>query len=352
MPKVSVIIPVYNIDEKKLRKGLDSLLAQTLQDIEFICVDDGSKNNEALILEEYKNKDPRFVIIRQENKGIGAARQTGIEHAAGEYIGFMDADDYISPLMYEKMYNQAKTLDSDIVECGFELILDWTKKTLSFNNIDKYNQCQSYIKFEENINYTPHQLEPLIFTNLSNMIWDKIYKTKFIKENSIKSLSIEMGEDVYFSLNALLSAQKISFVKDVFYTYIQHEKSSIHIWDTKQKGKAYKKHIYNILEKHPQFKDKLKPKFNKHLLSCYVFAVEREPSIKKRRETCKYFKENLEKEEYQKFIALKKENDKKAGRNFLSSIFSIKTLSADGTARKIIMFFGFKISFKKKRVEN
>ena len=101
MPKISVIIPVFNTDENLLKKCLDSVCAQTLKDIEIICVDDGSTNGCTKILDEYKNKDDRIIVIRQKNQGQGAARQNGMEHANADFIGFVDSDDEILPTMSE-----------------------------------------------------------------------------------------------------------------------------------------------------------------------------------------------------------------------------------------------------------
>ena len=115
MNKVSIIVPVYNI-EKYLAKCLDSLINQTLEDIEIICVNDGSTDNSAEILNEYAQKDCRIKIINQDNAGLSAARNTGINAANGEYIGYVDSDDWIDLNFYEKLYNAAKDTDADIVK--------------------------------------------------------------------------------------------------------------------------------------------------------------------------------------------------------------------------------------------
>ncbi len=350
MPKVSVIIPVYNIDEKKLRKGLDSLLAQTLQDIEFICVDDGSKNNEALILEEYKNKDPRFVIIRQENKGIGAARQTGIEHAAGEYIGFMDADDYISPLMYEKMYNQAKTLDSDIVECGFDAVLDWNKKVVNITNYDTYNKAMKSLLIQDNKNYRAKDFNNFL---IYGSVWNKIFKKEFILNNKISIDTTRIiGEDSVFSLDAFLKAKRISFIHDSFYFYVMHSSSTMRTLMNCNQVESFRNNLYNVLKNNNACTENYKQCIDDKLLYQYLFYAENTASLSQKRKNYKFIKNILNKDEYKKFLIKKKKLDKERHRTLISNIFSIKNTSDDAILRKIIMFFGFKISFKKKRVEN
>ncbi len=113
MAKVSVIVPVYNV-EKYLEECIESLINQTLTDIEIICINDGSTDNSLKILEELQKKDNRIKIINQKNSGVSSARNNGIENATGEYIGFVDSDDWIDSDYYEKLYNTAKKYNSDI----------------------------------------------------------------------------------------------------------------------------------------------------------------------------------------------------------------------------------------------
>lgn len=115
MIKISVIIPVYNVEEY-LKECLDSVINQTLKEIEIICIDDCSTDSSYSILEEYAKKDSRIVLIKnKENMGVGYNRNIGIKEAKGEYIGFIDSDDYISEDYYENLYNTAKKYNSDVV---------------------------------------------------------------------------------------------------------------------------------------------------------------------------------------------------------------------------------------------
>ena len=116
--KVSVTVPIYNT-AKYLRQCLDSLKAQTLKNIEFILVDDGSTDISGEICEEYAKKDSRFKVIHQRNGGVAAARQTGLDNAHGEYVIVCDSDDWVEPDMYERMFLKAKETDADIVMCGY-----------------------------------------------------------------------------------------------------------------------------------------------------------------------------------------------------------------------------------------
>ena len=118
MPKVSIIMPTYNV-EQYFRQCLESVINQTLTDIEIIPVDDGSPDNCEKIMDEYAKKDSRIKPIHKENGGYGKAVNAGLKMATGEYIGIVETDDWIEPDMYEKLYSQAKKFDSDVCKSGF-----------------------------------------------------------------------------------------------------------------------------------------------------------------------------------------------------------------------------------------
>ena len=119
MPKVSVIVPIYNVEDY-IEQCLETLVNQTLEEIEIILVNDGSKDNSEKIAKQYKEKYPnKITYLEKENGGLSDARNFGIPYAKGEYIAFLDSDDYVELIMYEEMYKIAKKEDSDIVECDF-----------------------------------------------------------------------------------------------------------------------------------------------------------------------------------------------------------------------------------------
>ena len=130
MVKVSVIVPVYNV-EKYIRKCLDSLVNQTLEDIEIIVVNDGSKDSSIDILKEYAEKHNNIKVYEKENGGLSDARNYGLQFATGKYIAFLDSDDYVDVNLYKRMYEKAKAEDSDMVECNFYWVYDnKTKKDI------------------------------------------------------------------------------------------------------------------------------------------------------------------------------------------------------------------------------
>ena len=183
MPKVSVIIPVYNV-EKYLRQCLDSVVNQTLKDIEIICVNDGSTDNSLEILEEYASKDSRIKIITQENKGLAPARNTGIENTKGEYIFFLDSDDYLTKIeIIENLYQKALQTNADVIFSKSKVVTEGNDLRISnksqsmdnWLNVDIPEILQiTFDNFKKYINYIPC------------VAWGKLYKSNFIKLNNIK----------------------------------------------------------------------------------------------------------------------------------------------------------------------
>lgn len=202
--KVSVIIPVYNA-EKYLVECLDSIVHQTLSDIEIICVNDGSADNSLSILEFYSQKDSRIKIINQKNSGPGVARNTGINSAKGEYIFFVDSDDTIFPETLEKMYNKASLLDLDICVCrSYEYNIETkTQSLIPLGTKLPLKEVFSSLDVNESI-----------FLLFGGWPWDKLYRTALIKDNNIAFPNLKNSEDTYFVYIALILSNRISILKD------------------------------------------------------------------------------------------------------------------------------------------
>jgi len=213
MIKVSVIVPVYNA-EKYLRKCLDTLVNQTLQDIEFICINDGSTDNSLIILEKYAKKDSRIKIINQSNKGIATTRNIGLENATGEYIGFVDSDDWVDENFFEKMYESAKTADADIAACSICRV---------GKLIRKYR-----LKIDKRGEYTGIQ-EKLAIVNMPkySYLWNKIYKRISLLESGIKFADGHVYEDLDWNIRVFYYLQKLVTVPDVKYYYRRNVSSIV-----------------------------------------------------------------------------------------------------------------------------
>ena len=199
---LSIIIPVYN-SEKYLEECLISIVNQSLKDFEIICINDGSTDNSLKILEKFAEQDSRIRIINQQNQGQGYARNAGLEAAAGDYVGFIDSDDYISPDFYEKLY---KYKDDIVLSTKRKYLIDGKLKTKDFKAKDKNS---------------------LIMKNCN--IYNKIYSKEFLLNNNIKFYGkTNPAEDNYFSVKAILKAESIKIINGGTYFYRVVEGSTIH----------------------------------------------------------------------------------------------------------------------------
>ena len=207
--KVSIIVPVYNA-EKTLERCLDSLRKQTLQDIEIICVNDGSTDRTGKILAEYAAHDARFKIITQENKYIGAARDAGMAVATGEYVGFVDSDDWVSLDYFEDMYQTGKKYNTNIVMTGNVMEVHTSvmpKRQAPY--IDKYFKVKKIFT---------DPLNDIIL--LRRYVWDKIYRRSFLMEHQVKSTYRRaVYEDFYFFLQIVLPQSSIAVAQNAVYYY-------------------------------------------------------------------------------------------------------------------------------------
>lgn len=215
-PKVSIIIPVYNV-ENYLEKCLSSVLNQTLTDIEVIAINDGSTDGSLSILNRLAKMDSRLLVINQLNQGVSAARNKGLSLARGEYIGFVDSDDYIESTMYEKIYTYAKMNDSDIVVANvFDEDSGSQRISLSFEtqHVD-INHFQMDEFLEDN------------FYKIGHAVWHKIFRRSLIIENEIEFFSYQevSSEDMLFNLFALSCAKNIDYLNEPLYHYVIHGES-------------------------------------------------------------------------------------------------------------------------------
>ena len=220
--KISVIIPVYNV-QKYLRQCLDSIINQTLKEIEIICVNDGSTDDSLIILEEYASKDDRIRIINKKNGGVGAARNSGIEVSTGEYIGFVDSDDWVELTAYEKLYKNAKSQNSDIVMCPINVFDDITKE-LKFDL--PYFTLECFDKQFDNRIFNHKDTKDFLFL-ISVTAWNKIYKTEFLNKINARFPENLIFEDNPFFYETFLKASNVSLIRDFLYFYRINRNDSI-----------------------------------------------------------------------------------------------------------------------------
>lgn len=257
-PKISIIVPIYNV-EKYLKECLDSLINQTLCDIEIICVNDGSTDNSVQILQEYRFKDKRIKVINKENSGYGASMNRGLEIAKGEYIGIVESDDFANKNMFENLYNIAIENNADIVKSDFYNYLTAKKQARKAGKIPR-NLCGKVFSIKDDA----------MILKIIPSIWSAIYRREFLKENEINFLETPGAsyQDTSFAFKALSTAKRIFFTtKSYLYYRIDNDNSSV-----KHKQKIYcicdeYREITRYLNKYPEIKSianfvKLSTQFN------------------------------------------------------------------------------------------
>lgn len=204
MPKVSIIVPVYNV-ENYITYCLESLVNQTLDDIEIIIVNDGSTDNSEIIIKNYEKKYTNIIYLKKENGGLSDARNYGMKYANGEYIAFLDSDDFVDKTIYEKMYEKAIEEKADYVECNFF----WAyPKKVGF-------------KLKEDIGVR-YRNKKEMFTYARVVAWNKLIKRDIIKDQFPKGLKYE---DIEFFYKLLPNIKKFAFVEEPLIYYIQRNNS-------------------------------------------------------------------------------------------------------------------------------
>lgn len=249
MPKVSVIVPIYNV-EKYLEKCINSLLSQTLEDIQIILVNDGSKDNSGNIAKEYeKNNKDRVIYVEKENGGLSDARNYGLKYATGDFIAFLDSDDYIEKNAYEEMYNKAIEENADYVECDF--IWEFPNKI----RVDKQYPYKN-------------KKEMLSFVRV--VAWNKLIKRQLITDNNLEFPKGLRYEDVEFTYKLIPFINKFAYVDKPFIHYVQREGSIANVQNERTAEiftvldnviEFYKKN--NIYE---EYRDELEYNYARYLL--------------------------------------------------------------------------------------
>lgn len=208
-PLISIIVPVYNT-EKYLKKCVDSLVSQTYHQLEIILVDDGSTDKSGSICDDYARQDGRIRVIHQENSGSAAARNAGMDCISGDYVGFVDTDDWVLPQMYEKMLCAAQEQNADIVISGiiFDNLL-WQRRLCDDDrrNFDNKNLVQAYLT------------EPYV----NNVVWNKLYRRDVLGD--IRFPVVRRSEDVAFTIQVLLRSQKSVCLNECYYVQYLREGS-------------------------------------------------------------------------------------------------------------------------------
>ena len=217
--ELTIIVPVYNV-EKYLRKCLDSILAQTIKDIEVIAINDGSTDSSLAILHEYEKKDKRLQAVSRENGGAGAARNTGLALAKGEFLFFHDPDDFCAPQMLERLVANAEQYNSDVVVAGRMLYDDAAASVIKEVHLPKH-----VVSAKQPFDY--RDVADRFFASFGFAPWNKLFRHDFIKKAKLRFQEIPRTNDMYFVNIALASAKRISALDEALYYYRMNVKSSL-----------------------------------------------------------------------------------------------------------------------------
>ena len=231
--KLSIVVAVYNLEDY-LPRCLDALVNQTLKDIEILCVDDGSTDSAPKIVDDYAKRYPELVkAFHKENGGEFTTRNYGLERATGEYVTFVDTDDYVESTWAEKLYNAASENNADMAVCAFERIDTNTNKVVA-TNMTKFGNCVKTVDPKDDF---------LAFINPAP--WNKIYKLDKVKD--LRFLNFRGFNDTVFLASSYAKIKKIAFIPDVLYHYYLRYDSQIHSVN-EQDVKNFKKYLLELKE--------------------------------------------------------------------------------------------------------
>lgn len=268
-PKVSIILPIYNV-EKYLDRCMNSLLNQTLKEIEIIMVDDGSPDNCPNLCDRYANTDKRVKVIHKKNAGLGMARNSGIEVATGEYIAFLDSDDYVDTRTYEELYNKTKDNDNpQAVYCGLNRVNNKGEVYFCHSDYPIFTHVRGNDKCKRIAAEMVASLNKTRTFKYFMSVWHAIYKREFLVQNNIKFCSerVFMSEDLIFDIDFFSQAERVIYIPDHFIYYCDNGASLSHTF-RKDRFDKFVGMYYKILEMMQHYNH---PK--EHLLSAHKYIV-------------------------------------------------------------------------------
>ena len=334
MPKFSIIIPVYNV-EKYLVECLESIVNQSFKDFEVICVNDGSTDNSLEILQKYAENDERFKVLNQENQGQGVARNNALNIANGEYILFVDPDDFIELNMLEVFNERLDIQNVDVAFFDYQIFGENTKtKIVRF--MDEMKKIFN-LNINDNLVFNWQELVKDNFRYTAMMVWNKVYSNKFLKENHIQFAPNKHAEDHIFSISATLLANKISYIKKTLYYYRKRSDSSVNkvsennfcifeniaiVADFLKQNNLYKKYEHD---------------FRNYIVNLCVFHCNKIPTAL----LSTYIEKTRQLLSDKEFSTFKKKI--KGDFSLLEKLFSIKNLNIPGKTGKYLTILGYTI---------
>ncbi|MBQ7066446.1 MAG: glycosyltransferase [Lachnospiraceae bacterium] len=274
MIKVSVVIPVYNM-EKYLERCMNSVLAQTLKELEIILVDDGGSDGSVAMCDKYAKEHDNVKVLHKKNGGLTSAWKAGSELAEGNYIGYVDSDDFIEPNMYEKLYEEAEKENADIACCGLRHIYE-------SGDHEEWNEQMEFPEQVFTVDTLKEQVFPVLINDGSfmgrhlqpNRVTKIVKRELVVKNLSMCDDRVSIGEDFQFSLCMFLDAKKVVIVKDFYpYYYYMNNSSMTMKYDEKymKKIKIMKENLCRISDEKAAYD--LKPQILNDFLCLTVLHV-------------------------------------------------------------------------------
>ena len=248
--KVSVIIPIYNAYDY-LRPAIDTVVDQTLKEIEIICIDDGSTDKSLSVIKEYQQRDDRIRIVTENNAGVSTARNKGIIRARGDYIIFLDADDFYEPTLLEKLYNIAVKEELDVAVCDYDI---YNTKQSRFT--PAVNEDHREILINGAI-ASKNEYPDYILQCMSGYVWNKMFRTSFIKEKGLMfAPELYVFEDVHFVCTVISLANRIMGIDEVL---VHHR-----VYSDQSRAKLFRKYYKQVPVVYMKIKD--------FLMSCGMYV--------------------------------------------------------------------------------
>lgn len=278
---ISVIVPIYNV-EKYLANCLESLLAQTHTELEVILVNDGSKDQSLEICKTYAEKDKRIVVIDKMNEGVSITRNTGLEAATGEYVAFIDPDDWVEPEAYASMLNQIKKWESPVCLCNFykdtkrrsqPKCFEFTSEVLEGDEVRE--------QLINNMIGMPNLLPKYVY--VMGSVWRGLYSRSFLNNNALRFVPrLTIMEDLVFMVQTLLKCDKVAIDQGIWYHYVQHAASTLHTYN----GQLWEDQlvVYELLEqslKEAHIEGDMRNRLDLRYIGMVLTAIKNETYIKK-----------------------------------------------------------------------
>ena len=341
MVTFSLILPVFNV-EPFLKDCLDSISNQTFKNFEVICINDGSTDNSMSVLKEYAQKDTRFKIISQENQGQGVARNKGLKSAKGEYIVFVDPDDWLETNALEEIYTCFKQTKAEVIEFNFREYNDYSGKFRFINHANRMKKTFNYDLVPKNY-YSWQDVKKGCLYRLELHIWTRAYSKKFLDKINARFAPTKHGEDHLFAHIVLLNASAIYYLDQYLYNYRCRKGSAVNSISDNNLGVFENIELIKEYLIENNFYEELKDEFKDYQIIVMSWHYKNVPSnmLDEYRSKCLKY---LTPKEYKKMLHLVKYKHT----SLLEFIFSLKNEQEFGIKRKVITILGIRIKLKPK----